>query len=551
MIAHIVPCAGAVVHPGCGGWACADAADSSPACRAAPAFSQPDQPARKGRHGPVRVALHAASRRQGKGVDPGSVSGCAGARRVRGPLLLPDARCPGPRCGRQCAPGRDRGADRAFSALLGGTRAVRGGALWHQRSAEARRRGEGDPLRAAEVACRDRGRGRVRGARPQVSDLGARPLSRGTRGGHREGSRAQEAAGFPGSGGRPARSTGMMASRDSAGAVAGGLARHIPVLGRSVVELLDVRAGEIYVDATFGAGGHSSAILAAANCNVIAIDRDPNAIARGADFARSARDRLALVEDNFSDLQAIVRNCGYEAIDGVVFDLGVSSMQLDEGARGFSFRHEGPLDMRMSRDGPTAADVVASASERELAAIIAALGEERHARRLARAIVAARRAAPIRTTRALADLIAGVIPARPEMIHPATRTFQALRIFVNDELTELAAGLAAAERVLKPGGRLVVLSFHSLEDRITKSFLVERSRPRAPSRHRPAPAQQAATFRILTPRPIAPDEAEIRTNPRARSAKLRAAERTAAAIPARRTTRLQPHLPSLNEVAAR
>ncbi len=343
----------------------------------------------------------------------------------------------------------------------------------------------------------------------------------------------------------------MMASRDSAGAVAGGLARHIPVLGRSVVELLDVRAGEIYVDATFGAGGHSSAILAAANCNVIAIDRDPNAIARGADLARSACDRLALVEDNFSDLQAVVRNCGYEAIDGVVFDLGVSSMQLDEGARGFSFRHEGPLDMRMSRDGPTAADVVASASERELAAIIAALGEERHARRLARAIVAARRAAPIRTTRALADLIAGVIPARPEMIHPATRTFQALRIFVNDELTELAAGLAAAERVLKPGGRLVVLSFHSLEDRITKSFLVERSRPHAPSRHRPAPAQQAATFRILTPRPIAPDEAEIRTNPRARSAKLRAAERTAAAIPARRTTRLQPHLPSLNEVAAR
>src|SRR5437867_1877474 len=170
-------------------------------------------------------------------------------------------------------------------------------------------------------------------ARHQRAGLDPGPLPRGTRGGHREGSRAQAAAGFPGSGGRPARSTGMMASRDSAGAVAGGLARHIPVLGRSVVELLDVRAGEIYVDATFGAGGHSSAILAAANCNVIAIDRDPNAIARGADLARSACDRLALVEDNFSDLQAVVRNCGYEAIDGVVFDLGVSSMQLDEGAR--------------------------------------------------------------------------------------------------------------------------------------------------------------------------------------------------------------------------
>ena len=343
----------------------------------------------------------------------------------------------------------------------------------------------------------------------------------------------------------------MMASRDSAGAVAGGLARHIPVLGRPTVELLHVYGGGIYVDATFGAGGHSRAILAAANCNVIAIDRDPNAVTGGADLVRSARGGLVLVEGKFSDLQAVVRNCGYDAIDGVVFDLGVSSMQLDEAARGFSFRHEGPLDMRMSRDGPTAADVVASASERELAAIVAAFGEERHARRVARAIVAARRAAPIRTTRALAEVIAGVVPARGDAINPATRTFQALRIFVNDELTELAAGLAAAEQVLKPGGRMVVLAFHSLEDRITKSFLVERSRPSAPSRHRPAPAQLAATFRILTPRPIVPDEAEISANPRARSAKLRAAERTDAAIPARRTTRLQPRLPSLAELAAR
>jgi 16S rRNA (cytosine1402-N4)-methyltransferase len=343
----------------------------------------------------------------------------------------------------------------------------------------------------------------------------------------------------------------MMASRDNAGAVAGGLARHIPVLGRPTVELLHVYGGGIYVDATFGAGGHSRAILAAANCNVIAIDRDPNAVTGGADLVRSARGRLVLVEGKFSDLQAVVRNCGYDAIDGVVFDLGVSSMQLDEAARGFSFRHEGPLDMRMSRDGPTAADVVTSASERELAAIVAAFGEERHARRVARAIVAARRAAPIRTTRALAEVIAGVVPARGDAINPATRTFQALRIFVNDELTEFAAGLAAAEQVLKPGGRMVVLAFHSLEDRITKSFLVERSRPSAPSRHRPAPAQLAATFRILTPRPIVPDEAEISANPRARSAKLRAAERTDAAIPARRTTRLPPRLPSLAELAAR
>jgi 16S rRNA (cytosine1402-N4)-methyltransferase len=343
----------------------------------------------------------------------------------------------------------------------------------------------------------------------------------------------------------------MMASRDSAGAVAGGLARHIPVLGRRVVELLDVRAGAIYVDATFGAGGHSGAILTAANCNVIAIDRDQNAIARGADIVRSAGGRLVLAESKFSDLQAVVRNCGYDAIDGVVFDLGVSSMQLDEAVRGFSFRHEGPLDMRMSHDGPTAADVVASASERELATIVAAFGEERHARRVARAIIAARRAAPIRTTRALADLIAGAVPARGDAIHPATRTFQALRIFVNDELSELAAGLAAAERLLKPGGRLVVLSFHSLEDRIAKSFLVERSRPGAPSRHRPGPAQLTTTFRILTPRPIVPDEAEVRANPRARSAKLRAGERTEAVIPVRRTTRVQPGSPSLIDLAAR
>ena len=342
----------------------------------------------------------------------------------------------------------------------------------------------------------------------------------------------------------------MMASRDSGRAVAGGLARHIPVLGRSTVEFLAIRTGGVYVDATFGAGGHTRDILAAANCNVIGIDRDQSAIARGADLVREAGGRLVLVEDKFSNLEAVARSCGYDAIDGVVFDLGVSSMQLDEAARGFSFRHDGPLDMRMGRDGPTAADVVAAASERELAAIFATLGEERHARSIARAIVAARRQAPIHTTRALANIIIGIVHARPGAIHPATRTFQALRIFVNQELAELAAGLAAAERALKPGGRLVVVAFHSLEDRIAKSFLIERSRPSAPSRHRPAPAQTAATFRILTNRPVVPDEAEIGANPRARSAKLRAAERTDAAIAHGRATRLLPPLPSVGEVVA-
>jgi 16S rRNA (cytosine1402-N4)-methyltransferase len=343
----------------------------------------------------------------------------------------------------------------------------------------------------------------------------------------------------------------MMAGRDSGDAVAGGLARHIPVLGRPTVEFLNVRAGGVYIDATFGAGGHTRAILAAADCNVIGIDRDQDAIARGADLVRSAGGRLVLVEDRLSNLQEVARARGYDAVDGIVFDLGVSSMQLDEPARGFSFRQDGPLDMRMGCTGPTAADVVARASERELATIIATLGEERHARSIARAIIARRRAAPIRTTRALADIIAGLVHARPGAIHPATRTFQALRIFVNEELAELATGLAAAERVLKPGGRLVVLAFHSLEDRLTKSFLVGRSRPSAPSRHRPALRASPATFRILTRRPIVPDEAEISANPRARSAKLRAAERTDAPVALRAATQAFPRLPSLAEVAVR
>jgi 16S rRNA (cytosine1402-N4)-methyltransferase len=223
-------------------------------------------------------------------------------------------------------------------------------------------------------------------------------------------------------------------------------------------------------------------------------------------------------------------------------------MQLDQAERGFSFRHDGPLDMRMGREGPTAADIVAAASARDLAAILAVLGEERHARAVARAIVAARADAPIRTTRALADIVARVVHARPGAIHPATRTFQALRIFVNEELAELAEGLHAAEQVLKPGGRLVVVTFHSLEDRIAKSFLVARSRRSGPSRHRPEVEQAAATFRVLTKRPIVPDEAEVVVNPRARSAKLRAAERTQAMPSEEGSGRAFPRLPSLAEV---
>jgi 16S rRNA (cytosine1402-N4)-methyltransferase len=342
----------------------------------------------------------------------------------------------------------------------------------------------------------------------------------------------------------------MTTGSDSAPAVAGGLARHIPVLGRPAAEWLAVRGGGVYVDATFGAGGYTREILAAANCSVIGIDRDQSAIARGAGLVQAAGGRLVLVEDKFSNLETVARGCGHAAVDGVVFDLGVSSMQLDEPERGFSFRHDGPLDMRMGGEGPSAADIVAAASERDLAAIVATLGEERHARAVARAIVAARREAPIRTTAALAAIVAAVVHARPGTIHPATRTFQALRVFVNDELAELAAGLAAAEQVLKPGGRLVVVTFHSLEDRIAKSFLAERSRPSGASRHLPELAQAAATFRVLTKRPIVPDAAEIDANPRARSAKLRAAERTDAAVAARRSAGLLPRLPSLADVMA-
>jgi 16S rRNA (cytosine1402-N4)-methyltransferase len=339
----------------------------------------------------------------------------------------------------------------------------------------------------------------------------------------------------------------MMTGSDST-AVAGGLARHIPVLAHRAVEWLSVRADGVYLDATFGAGGYARAILATPGARVIGIDRDDRAVAAGAALVQKAQGRLALAEDRFSNLETIAASCGVAAADGVVFDLGISSMQLDEAARGFSFRLEGPLDMRMGRTGPSAADVVARAGERQLTVIIAGLGEERHARAIARAIVKARAVQPIATTRALADIVAGVVRMRDGGIHPATRTFQALRIFVNDELAELARGLVAAERVLKPAGRLVVVSFHSLEDRIVKSFLAERSRAPASSRHRPQIAAAPATFHVLTRRPEAPDHAEIAANPRARSAKLRAAERTAAAARSLPIASVLPHLPALADI---
>ena len=305
-------------------------------------------------------------------------------------------------------------------------------------------------------------------------------------------------------------------------------ARHIPVLGREAVELLAPHAGGIYIDATFGAGGYSQSILNVSGTRVIGIDRDRTAIAEGFGLVDRSEGRLTLVEDRFSNLEDICAAQGAPQVDGIVMDVGVSSMQLDRTERGFSFRNDGPLDMRMGQEGPSAADVVAKASEADLAKIIYIFGEERHSRAVARAIVKVRDETPITTTRVLADIVSRVVHAKPGEIHPATRTFQGLRIFVNEELDELRAALTASERVLKPDGRLVVVSFHSLEDRIVKNFLTERGKRGGGSRHLPETEQAAPSFDILTKRPVTAGKDELSSNPRARSAKLRAAQRTAA-----------------------
>ncbi|MFK8250229.1 16S rRNA (cytosine(1402)-N(4))-methyltransferase RsmH [Ancylobacter terrae] len=305
-------------------------------------------------------------------------------------------------------------------------------------------------------------------------------------------------------------------------------APHLPVLLDEVVAHLAPRDGGVYVDGTFGAGGYSRAILNAADCRVIGIDRDPSAVAGSAALVLAHPGRLAVSQDRFSNLDSVAAMLGAPQVDGVVLDIGVSSMQLDEGERGFSFRRAGPLDMRMSGEGTSAADLVAKLPEGELANLIYRFGEERLSRPIARAIVKARAEAPIDTTLRLAEIVASVVWAKPHEPHPATRTFQALRIAVNDELGELARALVAAERILKPGGRLVVVTFHSLEDRIVKTFLNGRAKPAAGSRHMPAVAASAPSFRLVAKGAVEPSAAEIARNPRARSAKLRAGERTAA-----------------------
>jgi 16S rRNA (cytosine1402-N4)-methyltransferase len=319
----------------------------------------------------------------------------------------------------------------------------------------------------------------------------------------------------------------MIAGRSSFES-AGGPARHVPVLLPEVLDRLAVIEGGRYIDGTFGAGGYTRAILEMGG-SVLAIDRDRSAVEAGAPLAAASGGRLTLVEGRFSDLETFARRAGFAPADGVVLDVGVSSMQLEAGERGFSFRLDGPLDMRMGEGGPDAAAIVNRASAKELASIIRTFGEERQAGRIARAIENARATEPITRTSRLAEIVADAAgPMGASRIHPATRTFQALRIFINRELEELAEGLAAAEAVLREGGRLVVVAFHSLEDRIVKRFLQERSSEARGSRHAPPAAAAPPTFTLLTRRAVEPGAAEIERNPRARSAKLRAAIRTGA-----------------------
>jgi 16S rRNA (cytosine1402-N4)-methyltransferase len=305
--------------------------------------------------------------------------------------------------------------------------------------------------------------------------------------------------------------------------------RHVSVMLAEVLAALKPADGEVFADGTFGGGGYSRAILTAAHGSVYGIDRDPDAIARGRAMEATFAPRLKLVQGAFGDMEALLEAEGVAALDGVALDLGVSSDQIERAERGFSFQSDGPLDMRMSGQGLSAADVVNRFEADEIANILWLYGEEKRSRAIAKAIAGARVERPFSRTSELAQVCLSVLGRGHDGIHPATRTFQALRIYVNDELGELVRGLSAAERLLRPRGRLAVVSFHSLEDRIVKRFLTERSgRAANPSRHAPAgPAQPVrSSFELISRGASAASEGEARANPRARSAKLRAAIRT-------------------------
>lgn len=301
---------------------------------------------------------------------------------------------------------------------------------------------------------------------------------------------------------------------------------HIPVLLKEVLEQISPKDGGIYVDGTFGAGGYTRATLQAANCTVYAIDRDPDAIANGQSLVEEFNGRLKLLHGTFGHMKDLLEEQGISRVDGIMLDIGVSSMQIDQAERGFSFQKDGALDMRMSQNGLSAADVVNKYGEKEIADIIYLYAEERYSRRIAAAIVSRRKEKPFSTTLDLANVVRSVVPHKKDDIDPATRTFQALRIYVNDELEQLRSGLSEAEVLLNHGGRMAVVSFHSLEDRIVKNFITEKSGKTArPSRYLPDAVQTVATLKPLTKKPITPSSQECLENPRARSARLRSAER--------------------------
>ncbi len=306
-------------------------------------------------------------------------------------------------------------------------------------------------------------------------------------------------------------------------------AEHIPVMAQEVISGLNLRDGGVYVDGTFGRGGYTQAILEAAATRVFGIDRDPAAITFGAELSKKYDGRLTVLEGCFGDMASLMAEAGVNHVDGVTLDLGVSSPQIDDPIRGFSFRFDGPLDMRMGGEGPTAADFVNEAPEEEIANVIYQYGEERYSRRIARGIVAAREVDPILTTSQLVKIVHDNVRRSKDGIDPATRTFMALRIQVNDELGELERGLIGAEQILAPGGRLAVVSFHSLEDRKVKSFLHERGGAMGRgSRHMPElpDAVSVPSFKLIKRGAIKPGEIEASQNPRARSARLRVAERS-------------------------
>lgn len=307
---------------------------------------------------------------------------------------------------------------------------------------------------------------------------------------------------------------------------------HTPVLLDEVIQNLNIKDGGVYVDGTFGAGGYSREILKQANCKLYAIDRDPNVAKTAEEFKQEFGDRFELLQGCFGDMQRLLKENGVDKVDGIVLDIGVSSMQIDQAERGFSFMKDGPLDMRMSAEGQSAEDVINDTSQDELANIIYKYGDERKSRRIARAIVIAREEERITTTRKLAQTIRSVMRVSGDKIDPATRTFQAIRIWVNDELGELERALEASRNILSTGGRIVVVTFHSLEDSIVKNFIKDNSGIRENlSRHSPInlmPNEEevAKYFKPVKRKAIKPSDTEIRSNIRSRSAKLRAAIRT-------------------------